>query len=56
MVPLLGLVIGFAFGWMRAKKRGGNRLDCLQYGAGHGIAFFVLFFALAIIADRTGLV
>lgn len=31
--------VGFVWGVLVARKRGGKRLDCLQYGAGFGIAF-----------------
>ena len=30
--------VGFVWGVLVARKRGGKRLDCLQYGAGFGIA------------------
>lgn len=33
MIVLLSLFIGAVIGAFRAKKRGGNRLDMLQYGA-----------------------
>lgn len=36
--PVFALV-GFVWGALVARKRGGKRLDCLQYGAGYGIAF-----------------
>lgn len=36
--PVFGLV-GFIWGYLVARKRGGNRLDRLQYGAGFAIAF-----------------
>lgn len=36
--PVLA-VLGFVWGVFVGRKRGGNRLDCLQYGAGYGIAF-----------------
>lgn len=36
--PLLG-AIGFVWGYLLARQRGGKRLDGLQYGAGFAIAF-----------------
>lgn len=36
--PLLG-AIGFVWGYLLARQRGGKRLDRLQYGAGFAIAF-----------------
>ena len=56
MVQIVAMIAGFALGWYRAGKRGGNRLDKLQYGAAHGIAFFILGLFLTILADRLGLV
>ena len=47
-------VLGFAFGWWRAKRRGGNRLDQLQYGAGHGIALTLAALALGILLGHLG--
>jgi hypothetical protein len=35
----LGLVIGALWGAYMAKKRGGRKMDMLQYAAGFGIAF-----------------
>jgi len=49
MIPALsGLVLGAAFGWWRAARRGGNRLDCAQYAAAHGIFFFILGMVISI--------
>lgn len=33
MLVLVGLILGAIIGAMTAKRRGGNRLDLLQYGA-----------------------
>ncbi len=55
MVILIGLIVGFAVGWWRAKRRGGNRLDCLQYAAAHSIAFALVAFIFALAAVRVGL-
>lgn len=52
MLPILGFFGGFGFGWWRAGKRGGNQLDKLQYGAGHGIAFSILGLLVAVILAR----
>jgi len=42
MILPIAFLLGFLFGWVRAAKRGGQRLDKLQYGATHGIAFMLL--------------
>ena len=42
---LVALVLGLAaaaMGWRRAAKRGGNRADCIQYAAAHGIPVFLI--------------
>ncbi len=52
MIYLIAFAAGFAFGWFRAAKRGGDRLDKLQYGAGHGIAFALAALALSILIAR----
>ena len=36
--PVFALA-GFVWGVLVARRRGGKRLDCLQYGVGYGIAF-----------------
>ena len=54
MASIAAMIAGFALGWHRAGKRGGNRLDRLQYGAAHGIFFFIVALALTILLDRTG--
>ncbi|NNU80266.1 hypothetical protein HMH01_07415 [Halovulum dunhuangense] len=54
MLPVIAFFLGFAFGWLRATKRGGNRLDKLQYGAAHGIGFAIAGVALGILIARMG--
>lgn len=56
MFAIPGLIIGFLFGVYRARKLGGNRADQLQYGAGFGLAFFLLALFGTIMADWMGLV
>ncbi len=52
MMMLSGFVLGFGFGWMRAARRGGNRLDKLQYGAAHGIAIGIAALFIGIVIAR----
>jgi len=52
MLPIFGLFAGFGLGWWRAGKRGGNRLDQLQYGAAHAIAFSLLGLLIGVIIAR----
>ena len=56
MLPLIAFASGFAFGWLRAARRGGNRLDKLQYAAGHAIAFAIAGLVLGIVIARLGLI
>ena len=42
MLVVIGLLAGAYYGYSYAKKRGGTRLDKLQYSAVYGIAFGVL--------------
>ena len=39
----IGFIIGAALGGWNAVKRKGNKLDVLQYIAGYGIAFGLVF-------------
>jgi hypothetical protein len=56
MILPIAFLLGALFGWMRASKRGGNRLDKLQYAAGHGIAFLLLALLATLALDRMGIV
>jgi hypothetical protein len=55
MLLTIVFIAGFAFGWFRAGRRGGDRLDKLQYGAVHAILFTLLAFVGWISAIRFGL-
>lgn len=52
MFALAALLIGAVWGAFLARKRGGNRLDMLQYAAGFAIAFFLVALALSIAFAR----
>lgn len=52
ILPLAGLLIGAVWGALRARSRGGNRLDMAQWGAAHGVALAVLGLFLLIILSR----
>ena len=54
MIFLAAFLLGGAFGWWRAAKRGGNRLDKLQYGAAHGIAVFLVVAVATVVMDQAG--
>ncbi|WP_194269246.1 hypothetical protein [Tritonibacter litoralis] len=52
MLVISALLIGAVFGALRAKKRGGNRLDMLQYAAVHMIIFGLAGLAATILVHR----
>lgn len=53
MIILAGMVLGLVIGTFTAKKRGGRKLDMLQYGAAYGIAFTLIGVFVTIILERT---
>ena len=52
MIVIAGLFIGAVLGGLTAKRRGGKRLDILQYAAIYGIAFALLGMFATIVIDR----
>jgi hypothetical protein len=56
MVVILAFLAGAALGWTRAGRRGGDRLDRLQYAAAHAIFFALVAFILVVLAQRAGLI
>ena len=52
MITIIAGLCGIAIGATTALRRGGKRLDALQYGAGFGIAFLLLGMLVTIIVDR----
>lgn len=52
MIPaLILMILGGAFGWYRAARRGGATGDKLQYAAAHGLpAFLVGMIAMTMLA------
>lgn len=52
MIWLPAMVIGAAWGARTALKRGGRRLDALQYGAVYAIGLGLLGIVLSIVIDR----
>jgi hypothetical protein len=51
-MPLVGFVLGALLGALRARRRGGNRLDMAQYAAVFGIAFALLGVVVTVIIGR----
>lgn len=52
MIVLAGLVIGAVVGALTARRRGGKRLDILQYAAIYAIGFTLLGLFATIFIDR----
>ena len=52
MIVIAGFVLGAILGARVALKRGGRKLDALQYGAGYGILFAIFGLILTIIVGR----
>lgn len=55
MLLILAFVAGCGFGVLRARRRGGNTADQVQYGLAHGFAALVLVAALALLGGLFGL-
>lgn len=53
MITYVFAIIGVIGGVLRAKKRGGNRLDMAQYGAIYGIIFGLIGLFIAIMLARS---
>lgn len=53
MIVIVLAVIGLLLGYRTAAKRGGNRLDKLQYTAGYGIAFTLIGVIITVVIERT---
>ena len=56
MLLPIAFVLGALFGWQRAVRRDGDRLDQLQYAAVHAIIFVLVTLTLTILAQILGLV
>jgi len=52
MISLIAFVLGAIWGVFVARKRGGNRLDMLQYAAAHGILFALVAVVAFVLAGR----
>jgi phosphate/sulfate permease len=54
MLIVAAFGLGALIGWQRAARRGGDRLDQLQYAAVHGIAFTLAAVILIVLFGRLG--
>lgn len=52
MLVILATLLGATLGVLRARKRGGNTLDMLQYGAVYAIIFALIGLASTIAVHR----
>lgn len=55
ILALAGLVLGAAFGAIRARARGGNAADIAQYAVVHGLILAVAGLFVAIFLVRSGI-
>lgn len=55
ILGIIGAIIGITLGWVRAKKRGGNTADKMQYAVAHGIAFFLAGYFIALFMAMAGI-
>lgn len=53
MIVILSALAGAIAGTLTARRRGGTRLDMLQFGAGYAIAFALAGLVITIVIDRT---
>jgi hypothetical protein len=56
MLLPIAFALGALLGWHRARRRGGDRLDRIQYAAAHGILVLLLTVIALVAAGRLGLV
>lgn len=54
MLLVVIFLLGAAFGAYRAGRRGGDRLDKLQYAAAHGILFVLVTLTVTIVGNAAG--
>ena len=54
MIWTAGILGGAVFGAVTALRRGGRKLDALQYGAAFAVAFGLLGLAISVFLDRMG--
>jgi hypothetical protein len=54
MLIAAAFVVGALLGWQRARARGGDRLDQLQYAAVHAIALSLAAVVLVVLIGRLG--
>lgn len=54
MIWTAGILGGAAYGAFTALRRGGRKLDALQYGAAFAVAFGLLGLVISVFLDRLG--
>lgn len=54
MIWTAAIVIGALWGATTALRRGGRKLDALQYAAGYAIAFGLVGLSISVFLDRLG--
>ncbi len=54
MLVAIAFVLGCAFGWSRAARRGGAMPDRIQYALAHGIPAALITLVVVTVAARIG--
>jgi len=54
MISLIAFIFGVAYGGWRAKQRGGNWMDIIQYALVYGLILLVISLIFAAFAGRQG--
>ncbi len=54
MLLPIAIALGALLGWQRAARRGGDRLDQVQYAVAHGILFGLLMLVVMVAAGWLG--
>lgn len=52
MLPIFAFVAAGLFGGLRARKKGGNRMDMAQYAAIYGIVTYLVVLVIGVIVGR----
>ncbi len=52
MIVIICALLGCVIGGSTAKRRGGQRLDILQYAAGYAIAFSIVGVLITVAIDK----
>ena len=55
MIVLICMILGFALGWFRARRAGGNSKDRLQWALAHMLALMIVGLLASVFFARSAL-